>query len=395
MHATKQRKITMKTELKIKLVAIAKDEAAYLPEWIFHHLYFGFDQIDIYVNNTSDNTFALGEQLASLNTVNLIEGDAFFIQTAPQQAVYQHAYQQAQAEHFTHVMFLDIDEFWTPQDLSTPIHSCVKQLDGEVLSFEWLNKFENEPFAPAMSAQIEGEHHNLVKSLISTEFDPQDLDIHNIKAAKARNLLADGSPAQFNDKKQKLAHIGELKAYFILHRMYRSPLEYVSLLGRGRPASSGATAFKDNRNGFCFLEHQLKTVTLPAKALDTYQQAKAQFFAQYVATDYLAQAHQFIVQRYHQVVTAIADADLSEFQVIKKILRHVDTPEVNAAYAHYLAKVANHLSGQVTDGLRDAAINLEKRDLQKSLTLMKTAQQFRPRGQLINRKVREYQKKLK
>lgn len=63
MHATKQRKITMKTELKIKLVAIAKDEAAYLPEWIFHHLYFGFDQIDIYVNNTSDNTFALGEQL--------------------------------------------------------------------------------------------------------------------------------------------------------------------------------------------------------------------------------------------------------------------------------------------------------------------------------------------
>lgn len=45
--------------MKVKLVAIAKDEAAYLPDWIFHHLYFGFDSIDIYVNNTTDNTYDL------------------------------------------------------------------------------------------------------------------------------------------------------------------------------------------------------------------------------------------------------------------------------------------------------------------------------------------------
>lgn len=389
--------MTMKPELNIKLVAIAKDEAAYLPEWIFHHLYFGFDQIDIYVNNTSDNTFALKEGLSELDNVNLIEGDAFFIgqQKAPQQAVYQHAYHHAQVEGFTHVMFLDIDEFWTPQDLCTTIHQCVSQLDGEVLSFEWLNKFESKPFASAMSEQIEGEHHNLVKSLISTEFDAQDLDIHNIKSSQARNLLADGSPAQFNEKKQKLAHIGDLKAYFILHRMYRSPLEYVSLLGRGRPTSSGSTQFKDNRNGFCFLEHQLKNVTLPTSTLATYQSAKSAFFEQYLPAEYLTKAQQFVEQRYKNVVNLIANANLTEFKVIQKILRNVDTPEVNTAFAQYLARVSDHLAGQVTDSLRDAAINLENRDLNKSLTLMKTAQQFRPRGQLINRKIREYQNKLK
>ena len=46
----------MNNEFKVKVVAIAKDEGAYIAEWIFHHLYFGFDAIDIYVNRTTDNT---------------------------------------------------------------------------------------------------------------------------------------------------------------------------------------------------------------------------------------------------------------------------------------------------------------------------------------------------
>jgi hypothetical protein len=32
---------------KVKLVAVAKDEAVGLPRWIFHHLFFGIDSIDI------------------------------------------------------------------------------------------------------------------------------------------------------------------------------------------------------------------------------------------------------------------------------------------------------------------------------------------------------------
>jgi len=42
--------------MKIKLIAVAKDEAAYIPEWVYHHLNFGFDSISIYTNNISDNT---------------------------------------------------------------------------------------------------------------------------------------------------------------------------------------------------------------------------------------------------------------------------------------------------------------------------------------------------
>lgn len=65
--------------MKIKLIAIAKDEAAYLPDWIFHHLYFGFDSIDIYVNNTTDNTNDLKLFLEKEHRVSFIDGDSFLI----------------------------------------------------------------------------------------------------------------------------------------------------------------------------------------------------------------------------------------------------------------------------------------------------------------------------
>lgn len=42
--------------MKIKLIAIAKDEAAYLPEWIHYHLSVGFDSISVLTNGITDNT---------------------------------------------------------------------------------------------------------------------------------------------------------------------------------------------------------------------------------------------------------------------------------------------------------------------------------------------------
>ena len=43
----------------IKLVAIAKDEAAYLAEWIYHHLSIGIKEIDVYLNGVTDNSYKL------------------------------------------------------------------------------------------------------------------------------------------------------------------------------------------------------------------------------------------------------------------------------------------------------------------------------------------------
>ena len=56
LHNMKHALTKGSSDSKIKLVAIAKNEAAYLAEWIFHHLYLGVDEIEIHFNRCSDNT---------------------------------------------------------------------------------------------------------------------------------------------------------------------------------------------------------------------------------------------------------------------------------------------------------------------------------------------------
>ena len=50
---------------KIKLVAIANNESLskYLPQWIHHHFQVGFNEIEIYINDTTDNSVAICEKI--------------------------------------------------------------------------------------------------------------------------------------------------------------------------------------------------------------------------------------------------------------------------------------------------------------------------------------------
>lgn len=53
-------------DIKVKIFAIAKDEGAYIPQWVFHHFYFGFDEIEIWLNNIEDNSVEVCEKLANV-----------------------------------------------------------------------------------------------------------------------------------------------------------------------------------------------------------------------------------------------------------------------------------------------------------------------------------------
>ena len=53
---------------KVKLVAIAKNEAAYLPQWIHHHFSIGFNEIEIFINDTTDNSVARVRKRMKLST---------------------------------------------------------------------------------------------------------------------------------------------------------------------------------------------------------------------------------------------------------------------------------------------------------------------------------------
>ena len=179
---------------KIKLVAIAKDEAAYLPEWIFHHLYFGFHEIEILITRTTDNTKdLLSKIIDKFPQVSFRKVD--WIDTTPpshfiQYIAYAESYNRASNDNsLSHLCFLDIDELWVPSDFKSSISDIVKQaLPFDTLSFHWLNVL-NEEWQPIYT----------VKHIIET-FIPQLLTYPNVEDPLnmfAANLL------KYDEKKFK------------------------------------------------------------------------------------------------------------------------------------------------------------------------------------------------
>lgn len=51
---------------KVKIIAVAKDVGAYLAEWIHHHLYYGFSNIEIVLNRTADNSIQVLEHISKV-----------------------------------------------------------------------------------------------------------------------------------------------------------------------------------------------------------------------------------------------------------------------------------------------------------------------------------------
>lgn len=252
-------------KVKIRIIAIAKDEAAYLPLWIHHHLSFGFNDIEIYVNNTTDNTIQILDEIIKKYPVTYILADYMFDRLGRksfQSFAYDVAYKKALKESVTHILFLDIDEFWTPMDLKSTIHNCLDELkDPDVISFEWVCKRnEEKPFSFQYEYQNLVSKNRHVKSLFKTSLAINNVGIHNINPKSNKHIhsiLANGKKvpcAALVDEKELINK--NIKNYFILHRMWRSPLEYISLLGQGvrqagmQEDTKEGFNYKSNRRGY-------------------------------------------------------------------------------------------------------------------------------------------------
>ncbi len=94
-------------------------------------------------------------------------------------------------------------------------------------------------FSAAFSKKMVGRKGRFVKSIFSLALNVEKLDVHNVHAQGAKYKLADGSDFIFEGRKNgrvsKEYLAGDLNPFFVVHRMYRSQMEYISLLGRGRP----------------------------------------------------------------------------------------------------------------------------------------------------------------
>ena len=327
--------------IKIKIVAIAKDEASYLPEWIFHHLYFGFDTISIYVNNTTDNTAELKAAFQDNTQINWYCGDKYFQQSSKsaQIAIYEHELKLSRSQKYSHVMFLDIDEFWTPLNLDCKVKDFIQShSQADVFCFEWFNRTNEEfPFMPAISERLKGYCGHHVKSIVSTNQQYERINPHVAISANANYIFADGTKYVFNlseagrvSKKQQWA---PLKAVFILHRMLRSEEEYLAILSRGRPYTQPekSSIFKNNRDGYLSNKGDVSH-NFPKEELNHYCKERELFYQFYQLHEIINKAHAHVAIKKLELIELIKNSPIEEVDTLKKILKEVTSSEVHQAY---------------------------------------------------------------
>ncbi|MBO1255303.1 glycosyltransferase family 2 protein [Alteromonas sp. 5E99-2] len=396
---------------KVKLVAVAKDEAAYLPEWIFHHLTIGFDEIDIHVNNTSDNTWELKNKLKALSQVNFIDADPIFSggYVFPQEEVYEQALLSARADGFTHMMFLDIDEFWFSPSIDFSIKDFIqKHHDKHICSFKWLCKTNETEFS-SIYEPLKGNSVRQVKTLFNVNLAIKKVDIHNVNVENGEYFLGDGKPWKFGVYHKNASCVRgdyfstDVDPFYVVHRMHRSEMEYISLLSRGRPerAMKSKTIFKDNRNGYIKLATKKNARDVDVIGREEAAIGYSKFIERFELEEYLNKAQDFVLNRYKLTLDNIAKSGADEEEVLNKILSYLTDKKLRAVFKQYQERL-NPVRDLKTQAyiksamlLKEAAINVEKFDLMLAEELMFKAHVLKPSGRHIAQKLEEYRAELK
>jgi len=331
-------------DIRVKLIAVAKDEAAYIAEWIAHHLYFGFDEIEIHINRTTDNTREIVKCFERQGNIKLVEADPFFDSYPgnPQVGTYKKAFASAAKEGFSHLCFLDIDEYWVPTNLTDTIKDAIANLaPADVISFEWFNKFEpDNVFGPALESSVFAIRATQVKSVVDAKAPSFRVNPHSIVNPYLRYKLADGrtfeqcSEGFSRVKPEELTKA--VKPYFILHRYYRSEKEYIALLGKGRPnfPQQGVSQVKSNRKGYAD-RSKVTEVRFNKEAYNSYRTKIEKTISQYVDTSLLSLAQKSVTQRYARVLEIIEKSEASQAGVLNKVLLNVTDKEALNAYQKF------------------------------------------------------------
>lgn len=327
---------------KVKIVAIAKDEGAYFPEWIFHHLYFGFDAIDIYVNRTEDNSIDILNKISKLypnvhvynaDWIDLCHDD---VKNKIQSIVYAKAFAEAQSlNEYTHMLFLDIDEFWTPLDFKSSIHTCIASLpEHSLISFQWFNVIGQKNIFTDIESEFNGYVSPLVKSAVNTDVKIKTMRLHvpklNADIDNRLHVLSDGDP--FISSQQHEQHLEKkfdtLKPYYILHRMNRSEEEYLALLYKGNPEKQGT--LKLNRKGYDPKTGILSTVILNENLHHKYLLEKDLFIKSLHIDKELDDAKAFVLKMTDMTISQLPKMKVSEHTKLKRVLSGISHTAVTS-----------------------------------------------------------------
>jgi hypothetical protein len=229
------------------VIAVIKDQAAYVHEFIHHYLHFGFHKIVLLVNRTTDATVDIATQISHRYPQVICQSidwiDALGLSGRIQSLGYAYGIwllrQQAEVEN---VLLCDGDEFWFPSDFSSSISDFIQRYDAfDQLSFCWAKQISKEA---AFRPPFENRSISLapqIKSVLALDKPIRAPRIHtHLFRGTSIHLGPDGLPFNAEPERQE-RYAGDLgnHAAYVLHRMQRSETEYMALLAQGNPEGRG------------------------------------------------------------------------------------------------------------------------------------------------------------
>lgn len=335
----------------VALVAVAKNEAAYIHEWIHHHLYFGFGPIFIGINRTTDHTAEIIEKISAhypevhavdINWIDSARPEGHTINTEIQAIAYAYFWDKVCREFPSsrYLAYLDIDEFWYPRDFTTQIEAYLDALpDFDIVSFYWACQFgERQQFQPPfadLSVRVRAQLKSLMN--LKTGKTLKRMRVHTPifeERDQIRHIDADGQPFVPLMGQKAKAPPGKQLGAGILHRMTRSETEYLAFLKNGN--LEHAMPIKDNRDGFWYTSNQTPLV-LPGKALEVYHASLARFVLDCDLTTEIKKAQEAISKRAETILAVPRQALLRHLQQFAQVLKGTN------AERQLLSKLENFL----------------------------------------------------
>ncbi|QWF22526.1 glycosyltransferase family 2 protein [Nocardioides sp. LMS-CY] len=335
----------------VKLCAVAMNEGPYLADWIFHHLHFGFDAVEIWINGTDDPSEVIARRVSAIhpsvefsNADGLLEaciaGGRYF-----QYEAYARMAEKAEADGFSHIAFLDLDEYWVPHDFVSPVREFLPDPYAvNVVSFPWAFDVADSdaiPFENAFASRlrIQMDHH--VKSVVRLDDRVVQFRPHTARTRAGRRLLIrDRFPmanrrlqqwGSFIDFESLSATWNSIPEAYVLHRIHRSQVEYLASLRKAPRRVAGGSPYRDNRTGFKPLDRPVLRHALPPVHLASYLEQRAKFFSATGVGPATRMAADLTRARARQVVDDVV-GDAALMSRLAGALRGVSEPALDRRY---------------------------------------------------------------
>lgn len=366
----------------VTLVAIAKDEAPYLAEWISHHLSMNIDNIKIYINNTSDQSETILKKInnkyknVSYENVDYILDKEYRINEkninpsyVDRNKIQSYSYKKAineLSDSCDYLLFLDIDEFFY-----NPTHNIKDIIPNDYIGsirIRWLlEPGQHEQFSTPIKEKLlftEAPNKIMhVKSLVSTNAND------NINIINSHHI----------NNGENISYLEPQGEGFILHRWLRSENEYLSTLVRGDTVENSELGLKLNRNGWS--ENHTSIYNVESEKSKKLKDEYNIFVENCDLYDIIKIEKEKTLSRAKKVQQIIKNHIKNHKDIIKILKGTKVTEEINGDF---------FMNDNEIDYLRDLAVQMESTDINESLKIMSIVEKFRPNGPFIKKKISEY-----